>query len=110
MPREEKNRTGVWVLATNRRVTKSSSLVCHARPALAAAALRPVGRQRHPLDVAAMGHGHDHIFRCDQIFIVDLTQVIGNLGAARRAEFAPSPRSTRPDDVLIRARDRRISR
>ena len=51
---EEKNSTGVWVLATNSLATKSSSRVCMPGAALAAAALRAIGRQRHALDVAGV--------------------------------------------------------
>ena len=43
----------------------------HAGAALAAAALRPVGRERHALDVAGMGHGDDHVLAGDQVLVVD---------------------------------------
>ena len=87
MPRLEKNSTGVWVLATNSEVTKSSSRVRHAGAALAAAALGAIGRQRHALDVAAVGDGDDHVLALDQVLDVLLELVVEDLGAPRRGEL-----------------------
>ena len=87
MPADEKNRIGVWVLATNSLVTKSSSLHRHARAALAAAALGAVGRERHALDVAGMGHRHHHVLALDQVFVFHVAVVLDDLGAARRGEL-----------------------
>ena len=51
-PAVVKNSTGVWVEVTNSSVTASSSLVCHAGPALAAPPLGAEGVECCPLDVA----------------------------------------------------------
>ena len=87
MPREEKNRTGVCVLATNSRRHEILVARCHAGAALAAAALRPVGRQRHALDIAEVRDGDDHVFAGDQVLVVHVRTAFDDLGAARRAEF-----------------------
>jgi hypothetical protein len=89
MPREEKNSTGVCVLATNRRVDEILVLHRHAGAALAAAALRAIGRQRHALDVAGMGDGDDHVLAGDQVLVVHVGPPVGDLGAARRGELVP---------------------
>src|SRR3546814_9394501 len=44
----------------------------HAGPALAAPLLRAEGVQRRALDIAAHGHGHDHVLPLDQVFVVDI--------------------------------------
>ena len=59
----------------------------HAGAALAAAALRPVGRQRHPLDIAVMGDGDDHVLALDQVLVLHLAFLIDDHGAARRGEL-----------------------
>ena len=59
----------------------------HAGPALAAAALRPVGRQRHPFDVAGVRDGDDHLLALDQVLDVVLELDLLDLGAARGREF-----------------------
>ena len=59
----------------------------HAGAALAAAALRPVGGQRHALDVALVAHGDDHVLALDQVLVLDLGVHLEDLGAARGAEL-----------------------
>ena len=59
----------------------------HAGAALAAAALRPVGRQRHALDVAVMGDGDDHVLALDQVLVLHLAFLIDDHGAARGGEL-----------------------
>jgi hypothetical protein len=46
--------------------------------------LRAVGRERHALDIAAMGDGHDHVFALDQVFDIFFKFGFNDLGAARR--------------------------
>ena len=87
MPRLEKNSTGVWVLATNRRGDEIVLARRHAGAALAAAALGAIGRHRHALDVAAVGDGDDHVLALDQVLDVLLELVVEDLGAARRREL-----------------------
>src|SRR3981189_371988 len=60
----------------------------HARPALAAAALRTVGRQRHALDVAGMRDRDHHVLALDQVLVLDLVLLLGDLGLARSGEVA----------------------
>ena len=100
MPREEKNSTGVCVLATNSRVTKSSSLVDMPERPLPPRALRPVERQRHALDVAGMADGDDHVLALDQVFVVHVGAAVGKLGAARRAELVAHGGKLVLDDLL----------
>ena len=59
----------------------------HAGAALAAAALRPVGRQRHALDIAVMGDGDDHVLALDQVLVLHLAFLIDDHGAARGGEL-----------------------
>ena len=59
----------------------------HSSAALAAAALCPVGRERHAFDVALVRHGHDHVFARNQIFVIDLRATFNDFGAARRSEL-----------------------
>ncbi len=59
----------------------------HAGAALAAALLRPVGRERHPLDVAEMGDGDDHVLALDQVLVLHLAFLVDDDGAARRREL-----------------------
>ena len=68
----------------------------HAGAALAAAALRPVERQRHALDVARMGDGDDHVLALDQVLVLHVGAAIGEsrCGAACRTRRAP--RRARP--------------
>ena len=61
----------------------------HAGAALAAAPLRPVGRERHALDVAGMRDGDDHVLALDQVLVLDLAFLLDDLGAARRGELRP---------------------
>ena len=59
----------------------------HAGAALAAAALRPVGRERHALDIAGMGDGDDHVLALDQVLVLHLAFLIDDHGAARGGEL-----------------------
>ncbi|MNL30439.1 hypothetical protein D3C87_1521760 [compost metagenome] len=59
----------------------------HARAALAAAVLRPIGRKRHAFDIAGMADGDDHVLAGDQVLVVEIGSVIADLGAARRTEL-----------------------
>ena len=59
----------------------------HAGAALAAALLRPVGRERHALDVAGMRDGDDHVLALDQVLVLDLAFLVDDDGAARRGEL-----------------------
>ena len=59
----------------------------HAGAAFAAAALRPIGGERHALDVALVAHGDDHVLALDQVFVLDLGIHFEDLGAPRRAEL-----------------------
>ena len=72
----------------------------HARAALAAAPLRPVGVQRHALDVAAMGHGHHHVLALDQVLVLDLADRIHDLGAPRCRELVLHRNQFIADDAL----------
>jgi len=56
----------------------------HARAALAAAPLRAISRKRHPLDVAKMRHGHDHVFPLNEILVLDTRRIVENDAPARR--------------------------
>ena len=84
----------------------------HPRPALAAARLLPVGRERHALDVAAVRDGDDHVLAGDQILVVDAVDGIEDLAAARGVANAvftaiissltmPKRRSREPQDVEV---------
>ena len=59
----------------------------HAGAALAAAALRAIGRQRHALDVAGMRDRHDHVLALDQVFVLDLVFLLDDHGLARGGEL-----------------------
>ncbi len=59
----------------------------HPGAALAAAALRPIGRQRHPFDVAGVGHRDHHVFALDQVFDIVLKLAFLDDGTARVGEF-----------------------
>ena len=54
----------------------------HAGAPLAAAPLRPIDGQRHPLDIAAVAYGDDHVFLLDQVFVILVDKLVGNLGTA----------------------------
>ena len=99
MPREEKNSTGVCVEVMKMRVTKSSSLRRHAGAALAAAALRPIGGERHTLDVALVGDGDDHVLALDQVLVLDLALDVDDLGLPRRRELGLDRRQLVADDA-----------
>ena len=62
-------------------------LRAHAGAALATAALRTIGRERHALDIAGVAHGHHHVFALDQVLVLDFALVLDDLGAARRGEL-----------------------
>ena len=59
----------------------------HAGPALAAAALGPVGRKRHPLDVAGVGDRDHHVLALDQVLDIVLELAFLDDGAARVGEL-----------------------
>src|SRR5262249_24058618 len=59
----------------------------HAGAALAAAPLRPIGRQRHALDIAKVGDGHHHVLAVNEIFLLHLAFLFEDDGAARRGEL-----------------------
>jgi hypothetical protein len=67
----------------------------HAGAALAAAALRPVGGERHALDVAGVGDGDDHVLALDQVLVLDLALAVDDLGARGVANSSRS-RQARP--------------
>ena len=82
------------------------------RPApLAAAALRPVGRERRALDVAAVAHQHDHVLALDEVLVIHVGFAVEDLGAARRGEVGfhldelvaddPHQARARAEDVQI---------
>src|SRR3546814_18774603 len=58
----------------------------HAGAPLAAAALRAVGRQRHPLAVAAVGDRHHHLFALDEVLVLLLEALLHALRATRRGK------------------------
>ena len=58
----------------------------HAGAALAAAPLRPIGRERRALDVAAVADQHDHVLALDEVLVVHVGVAVEDLGAARRGE------------------------
>ena len=68
----------------------------HAGAALAAAALRPVGVERHALDPAGVGHGDHHVLALDQVLVVDLAFLLDDLGPARRRELVADRLRARP--------------
>jgi hypothetical protein len=59
----------------------------HARTALAAAMLGPIGVQRRPLDVAAVGHGDDHVLARDQVLVFQFIVALADQGPARNREL-----------------------
>ncbi len=63
----------------------------HAGAALAAAPLRPIGRERHALDVAAVADQHDHVLALDEILVVHVGVAVEDLGAARHRRSRSSP-------------------
>src|SRR5262249_30231837 len=59
----------------------------HADASLAAAALRTVGRDRGPLDVARVGDGDRHVLVGDQVLDAELTALVDDLGPAPVGEL-----------------------
>jgi len=55
----------------------------HAQNALAAASLGAVGGDGTSFDVAAMGHGDDHVLVRDHVLDVDVSLVAGRLDNGR---------------------------
>ena len=101
----------MWVLATNSAGDEILFLGRHAGAALAAAALRPVGVERHALDVAGMGDGHHHVLALDQVLVLEVGAALDDLGLARRRELVADRRQLVLDDRRARAaRERRMSR
>uniref|UniRef100_A0A0N5A0B3 Glutamate synthase large subunit n=1 Tax=Parastrongyloides trichosuri TaxID=131310 RepID=A0A0N5A0B3_PARTI len=70
----------------------------HAAAALAAAMLGPIGVQRHALDVARVGHGHDHVLARDQVFVFHLGVALADEGAAINAELILHQQQVFADD------------
>ena len=62
-------------------------LGAHTGASLAAARLRPVGVEGGALDVAGVGHGHDHVLDRDQVLVVEIEPAVHEDGAARRGEL-----------------------
>jgi hypothetical protein len=97
-------------LATKRRVDEILVLRRHAGAALAAATLRPIGGERHALDVAGMRHGDDHVLAGDEVLVVHIGPP--SVISVRRGV----PNSSRIgdelvlDDVIMRRREDRMSR
>ena len=60
----------------------------HAGAAFATAFLRPIGRERHALDVAGMRNGDDHILTLDQVLVFHLAFLVDDDRAAGRGEIA----------------------
>ena len=67
--------------------------------ALAAAALRAVERQGRALDVAAAGHGDDHVLLDDQVLDVDVGGLGHDLRAPLVAELLPDLLELLDDDL-----------
>ena len=84
-----KNSTGACVEATKTCAEEILLADRHAGAAAAAAALRAIGRQRHPLDVAGMADRDDHVLALDQRLDVGLELDILDRGAARVGELRP---------------------
>ena len=72
----------------------------HARAALAAAALRPIGRERHALDVAGVRDRDHHVLALDQVLVLDLAFLLDDDGFARGGELALHRRKFFLDDRL----------
>ena len=69
-------------------------LQAHPAQALAAAALRAVGADGQPLDVAAVGDGDDHLLLGDQVLEVDVALARDDLGAALVGELGCGSRAS----------------
>ena len=72
----------------------------HAGAALASPPLRPVGRERHPLDIAGVADRHDHVFAGDKVFVLHIRPAIGKLGAAGRRKLVTYRNQLVLDDLL----------
>jgi len=84
----------------------------HARPALAAALLRPVGGKLHAPDIAALAHRHDHVLALDQVLLVGVDLVVGENRAALVRKAVPHALELLPDhgeQLLARAQDFQIA-
>ncbi|SPU80184.1 Uncharacterised protein [Brucella suis] len=71
----------------------------HAGTALAAAALRTIGRERYALDIACMTDGDDHILAGNQVFVVHFRAAKTDFGAARRCELVANGNHLFLDDI-----------
>ena len=71
----------------------------HARTALSAAPLRPVGIQRDPFDVATVADRDHHLLTRDQVFDVIVGFVVLNACAAVVAELFGHGPQFAPDQV-----------
>ena len=72
----------------------------HGGAPLAAATLRPIGRERHALDVAGVADRDDHVLALDQILVVEVRVAVENFGTARGSVSGSDRRQFSPDDVL----------
>src|SRR5439155_1052608 len=84
--------SGSGMMVVMRSPCSSGRMLISALPrafgaALAAAALRPIGRQRHALDVTRMRDGDDHFLALDQVLVLDLALLLDDHGAARGGEL-----------------------
>ena len=72
----------------------------HAGAALAAAALRPIGRERHALDVAGVRDRDHHVLALDQVLVLDLVFLLGDDGSAWGRELGLHVDQFGLDDLL----------
>ena len=72
----------------------------HPCPALAAAALRAIGRERHALDVAGVRDRDHHVLALDQVLVLDLAFLLDDDGLARGGELVLHRRQLFLDDRL----------
>ena len=86
-------------VGVRRRDEEMADVVLFARPhadaALAAAALRPIRRDRRALDVAGVGDRDRHVFVGDQVLDAELAALVDDLGPARRRRTSRGPPSAR---------------
>ena len=87
MPAVEKKSTGVCRVDDEDLRDEVLVAGAHAGPALAAAPLRPIGRERHPLDVAAVAQRDHHLLALDQVFDIVLELGLAQLRAPRVGEL-----------------------
>ena len=86
IPSVVKNNSCVCVLATNRVVTTSSSLVCIPDRPLPPRRCTEIG-QGCAFDVSACSDSHDHIFAFDQVLVFHVPRPFNDLGATGHGEL-----------------------